>query len=121
MPHSQQELRQSEEIQRDIPIYLDSPMAIEVTALYQRHRRLMRLTSRQASALTDGVPVGTTPQQSEKLNRAHDPWVIISASGMAIGGRVLHHLKAMAPNPRHHIALPGFQVAGRRGARRGRP
>jgi metallo-beta-lactamase family protein len=42
--------------------------------------------------------------------------VIISASGMATGGRVLHHLKAMAPEPRHHIVFPGFQVAGTRGA-----
>jgi len=115
--HSLQKLRESGEIPRDIPIFLDSPMAIEATALYQRHRRLMRLTSRQASALTDGVTVVTTPQQSEKLTRAHYPCVIISASGMATGGRVLHHLKAMAPNPRHHIAFPGFQVAGTRGAK----
>lgn len=115
--HSLQKLRAAGEISRDIPIFLDSPMAIEATALYQRHRRLMRLTSREASALTDGVTMVTTPQQSEKLTRARYPCVIVSASGMATGGRVLHHLKAMAPNPRHHIAFPGFQVAGTRGAK----
>ena len=59
----------------------------------------------------------TTPQQSEKLTRARYPCVIVSASGMATGGRVLHHLKAMAPNPKNHIAFPGFQVAGTRGAK----
>ena len=115
--HSLQTLRAAEEIPRDMPVYLDSPMAIQATALYQRHRRLLRLNSREAGALTDGVTMVTTPQQSEKLTRARYPCVIISASGMATGGRVLHHLKAMAPNPKNHIAFAGFQVAGTRGAK----
>ena len=58
-----------------------------------------------------------TPQQSMRLTRSRYPSVIISASGMATGGRVLHHLKAMAPNPRNHIVFPGFQVGGTRGAK----
>lgn len=115
--HSLQDLRAAGQIPRDMPIYLDSPMAIQATALYQRHRRLMRITSREASGLSDGVTMVTTPQQSERLTRAGYPCVIISASGMATGGRVLHHLKAMAPNPRNHIAFPGFQVAGTRGGK----
>ena len=115
--HSLQTLRATGEIPRDMPVYLDSPMAIQATALYLRHRRLMRLSAREASALTDGVTMVTTPQQSEKLTRARYPCVIISASGMATGGRVLHHLKAMAPNPKNHIAFAGFQVAGTRGAK----
>ncbi len=115
--HSLQTLRAAEEIPLDMPVYLDSPMAIQATALYQRHRRLLRLSAREAGALTDGVTMVTTPQQSEKLTRARYPCVIISASGMATGGRVLHHLKAMAPNPRNHIAFPGFQVAGTRGGK----
>jgi metallo-beta-lactamase family protein len=115
--HRLQTLRASGEIPPDMPVYLDSPMAIQATALYQHHRRLMRLSAREASALTDGVTMVTTPQQSEKLTRARYPCVIISASGMATGGRVLHHLKAMAPNPKNHIAFAGFQVAGTRGAK----
>jgi metallo-beta-lactamase family protein len=115
--HSLQKLRAAGEIPRDIPVFLDSPMAVEATALYQRHRRLMHLTSREVSALTNGVTMVTTPQQSEKITRAHQPCVIISASGMATGGRVLNHLKAMAPNPRNHIVFPGFQVAGTRGGK----
>jgi metallo-beta-lactamase family protein len=115
--HSLQDLRAAGQIPRDMPVYLDSPMAIQATALYQRHRRLMRITSREASGLSDGVTMVTTPQQSERLTRASYPCVIISASGMATGGRVLHHLKAMAPNPRNHIAFPGFQVAGTRGGK----
>ena len=115
--HSLQDLRAAGQIPRDMPVYLDSPMAIQATALYQRHRRLMRITSREAGGLSEGVTMVTTPQQSERLTRASYPCVIISASGMATGGRVLHHLKAMAPNPRNHIAFPGFQVAGTRGGK----
>jgi metallo-beta-lactamase family protein len=115
--HSLQALRAAGQIPQDMPVYLDSPMAIQATALYQRHRRLMRITSREASGLSDGVTMVTTPQQSERLTRARYPCVIISASGMATGGRVLHHLKTMAPDPRNHIAFPGFQVAGTRGGK----
>jgi metallo-beta-lactamase family protein len=56
------------------------------------------------------------PEASARLSRSRFPKVIISASGMATGGRVLHHLKAMAPNPRNAIVFPGFQVGGTRGA-----
>jgi metallo-beta-lactamase family protein len=63
------------------------------------------------------VTITSTPSQSERLSRSRYPSVIISASGMATGGRVLHHIKALAPNPRHHIVFPGFQVAGTRGAK----
>ncbi len=114
---SLQGLRAAGDIPQGMPIYLDSPMAIQATALYQRHHKLLRLSARQASGLTDGVHMVTTPQQSERLSRSRYPCVIISASGMATGGRVLHHLKTMAPNPKHHIVLAGFQVAGTRGAK----
>lgn len=104
------------EIPPELPVFLDSPMAIEATALYRRHVGLLRLKPREARALVDGVRMVTTPQQSMRLVRSRYPSVIISASGMATGGRVLHHLKAMAPDPRHHVVFPGFQVGGSRGA-----
>jgi metallo-beta-lactamase family protein len=66
--------------------------------------------------LLDGVREVTTVQQSMRLTLSRFPAVVISASGMATGGRVLHHLKAMAPDPRHHVCFPGFQVGGSRGA-----
>lgn len=112
-----QRLKAAGEIPEDTPIFLDSPMATAATTLYQRHRKQLRLSPREAGTLCDGVTVVTTPQQSEKVSRARYPSVIISASGMATGGRVLHHLKAMAPNPKHAIVFPGFQVAGTRGAK----
>jgi metallo-beta-lactamase family protein len=112
-----QRLKAAGEIPQDTPVFLDSPMATAATTLYQKHRKLLRLSPREANTLCDGVTVVTTPQQSEKVSRTRWPSVIISASGMATGGRVLHHLKAMAPNPRHAIVFPGFQVAGTRGAK----
>jgi metallo-beta-lactamase family protein len=98
-------------------VFLDSPMAIAATTLYLRHRRALRITPREANTLCDGVTLVDRAKDSEKVSQARYPSVIISASGMATGGRVLHHLKALAPNPRHHIVFPGFQVAGTRGAK----
>ena len=112
-----QRLRSSGEIPPELPIFLDSPMATAATELYRKHRKLLRVPSREVSTLCDGVTVISTPQQSEKLTRSRYPCVIISASGMATGGRVLHHLKALAPNPRNHVVFPGFQVGGTRGAK----
>ncbi len=111
-----QRLKAAGEVGADLPIFLDSPMATTATTLYQRHRRLLRIPAREAASLTDGVTLVGTPQESARLIRSRWPKVVISASGMATGGRVLFHLKAMAPNPRHHIVFPGFQVAGTRGA-----
>ncbi len=112
-----QRLKAAGEIPAKLPIFLDSPMAIEATALYQRHRKLLRVSAREIATLTDGVTMVAKAEQSIKLAHRHYPAVIISASGMATGGRVLHHLKAMAPDPRHHVVFPGFQVGGSRGAK----
>lgn len=111
-----QRLKAAGEIAAELPVFLDSPMATAATALYQRHRKLLRITAREAATLTDDVTLVATPQQSQRLTRSRWPKVVISASGMATGGRVLHHLKAMAPNPRNHIVFPGFQAGGTRGA-----
>jgi metallo-beta-lactamase family protein len=112
-----QRMKAEGSIPADVPVFLDSPMATRATALYRKHRRLLRVPPREASALCDGVTVIDTPQASEKLTRSRYPCVIISASGMATGGRVLYHLKALAPHPRNHIVFPGFQVGGTRGAK----
>lgn len=111
-----QRLKRQGAIPRELPIFLDSPMAIEATALYRQFGRLLRIPPREVKTLCDGVRMVVTAQQSIRLTRQRYPSVIISASGMATGGRVLHHLKAMAPDPRHHVVFPGFQVGGSRGA-----
>jgi metallo-beta-lactamase family protein len=110
-------LKAADQIPADLPVYLDSPMAVQATALYHKHRRLLRVSAREAEHLADGVHMVSDAQQSMRLVRSRWPSVIISASGMATGGRVLHHLKAMAPVAKHHIVFAGFQVGGSRGAR----
>lgn len=112
-----QRLKRRGAIPKELPIFVDSPMALEATNLHQRHAALTRVPPREMKALTEGVTMVATVQQSMRLTRSRGPSVIISASGMATGGRVLHHLKAMAPDPRHHVCFPGFQVGGSRGAR----
>ena len=112
-----QRLRQSGEIPAHLPIFLDSPMAIEATALYRQFRRLLRVPQREMAQLCDGVHLVATAAQSRRLAALRTPRIIISASGMATGGRVLTHLAAMAPDDRHHIVFAGFQVGGSRGAR----
>jgi metallo-beta-lactamase family protein len=112
-----QRLKTAGEIPVNLPVFLDSPMAIAATELYRRHAKLLRIPAREARALMDSVHAVETAQQSMRLARQRYPAVIISASGMATGGRVLHHLKHMAPDPRHHIVFAGFQVGGSRGAR----
>ena len=112
-----QRLKATGAIPRDLPVFLDSPMATQATELYLRHRSLMRISASEARNLLQGVRVTATAQASMRLSNLRYPCVIVSASGMATGGRVLHHLKAMAPQARHHIVFAGFQVAGSRGAR----
>jgi metallo-beta-lactamase family protein len=91
-------------------------MAIEATALYRQFGRLLRITPKEARGLGESAHMTITPKQSMRIDQLRYPSVVISASGMATGGRVLHHLKVMAPDPRHHIVFPGFQVGGSRGA-----
>ena len=112
-----QRLKRAGEIPPTLPIFLDSPMAIAATEVTLRHRKLLGVPRRELDTLTDGVRLIETAAQSQRLTRSRYPGVIISASGMATGGRVLHHLQAMAPESRHHIVFPGFQVTGTRGAR----
>jgi metallo-beta-lactamase family protein len=115
-----QRLKARGDIPARLPIFVDSPMASEATALYRQYRRLLRVPPREMANLCEGVTMVTNAQQSLRLARAQVaarvPAVIISASGMATGGRVLNHIAAMAPDPRHHILFAGFQVGGSRGA-----
>jgi metallo-beta-lactamase family protein len=100
----------------DVPIYLNSPMAINATRLYHEHMAEHRLSDEECEAAHSVAQMVNTADDSRALNARGGPMVIISASGMATGGRVLHHLKAFAPDARNMIVLPGFQAAGTRGA-----
>jgi len=100
----------------DIPVYLNSPMAMDATALYQQFRSEHRLSHDECAAVFRGTRFVRTVDESRRLDQLREPAVIIAASGMATGGRVLHHLKALAPNPRNSVLFSGFQAGGTRGA-----
>ena len=103
----------------DIPVYLDSPMAISATKLLQKHLVEHRL-SREACADVCGSVIYTqTVEQSKAIYSTNNglPVIVISASGMATGGRILHHLKHYIGDERNTVLLAGFQAAGTRGAR----
>ncbi len=108
-------LKQRDEIP-EIPVFLDSPMAVDATRLYDRFRSYHRLSPEQCSGMYHAARLVTTPEESKRLAGLHMPAVIISASGMATGGRVLHHLKRILPDPDSHVVFAGFQAPGTRGA-----
>lgn len=99
-----------------VPVFLNSPMATDVTALYRQYPDIHRLDDAALDAVQRTTQIVSSVEQSKALNRRHGPMIIISASGMATGGRVLHHLVAFAPDPRNAIVLSGYQAGGTRGA-----
>ena len=101
----------------DLPVYLNSPMAVDATEIFSHNRDEHRLTPEQCSALSQSAHMVNSVEESKRLNQmSSGPAIILSASGMATGGRVVHHLKALAPNPKNAILFVGFQAAGTRGA-----
>lgn len=103
----------------DIPVFVDSPMAIKATALLSRHPADHRLPPDICLAIDSMTRYAQTTEESKAINSQNNgmPKVIISASGMATGGRVLHHLKQYVGDPRSTILLAGFQADGTRGDR----
>lgn len=100
----------------DVPVFLNSPMATDATRLYHEHHDEHRLSREECTAMFTAARFVNTVEESKRLNRLTGPMIIISASGMATGGRVLHHLKAFAPDARNLILFTGYQAAGTRGA-----
>jgi metallo-beta-lactamase family protein len=104
-----------------LPVYVDSPSATEVTEIYRRH--VEEQDGEMRRRIQDGKdPLGTkkiefcrSMEDSKRLNDLRGPAIIISASGMATGGRILHHLQHRLPDPRTTVLLVGFQAAGTRG------
>jgi metallo-beta-lactamase family protein len=101
----------------EVPIVLDSPMAIDSTSITLRHLDATTLDAADARALHRGVEVTRDVQESKALHGRSGPFILISASGMLTGGRVLHHVTQRAGDPRNTILLAGFQAGGTRGAR----
>jgi metallo-beta-lactamase family protein len=107
----------------EIPTYLDSPMGIEATALYSRalseHDAEMRqfFADQVNPIFPPNLTVTPSSSESRKLNRLSGPAIIISASGMATGGRILHHLKLRLPDGKNTVIFVGYQAEGTKGRR----
>ena len=98
-----------------VPIYLDSPMAIDASDLMCRYMDDHRLSPEVCRAACAVATYTRDVEASKAITASPMPKVIISASGMATGGRVLHHIKAFGPDHRNTILFSGFQAAGTRG------
>ena len=116
-------LKQLENLQRipKVPVYVDSPMALSATDLYLKHKEDHDLQfSRDEQNGGDPLNVhefhlARSVEDSKKINDVKTPCIIISASGMVTGGRVLHHLANRLSDSRNCVILGGFQAEGTRG------
>ncbi len=115
-------LRQLEDQKRipTLPVYVDSPMAISVTGIYMNHREDHDLDFAQLEKSGDplnchSVHMTRSVEDSKKINDVVSPCIIISASGMLTGGRILHHLAHRLPDSRSAVLLTGYQAEGTRG------
>lgn len=99
-----------------VPVHVDSPMAQEVTKLYREHVDEHVLPAELCHQVCSYASFARSVEESKRLGRPGSPRIIVSASGMLTGGRVLHHLKVFAPHAENLILLPGFQAPGTRGA-----
>jgi metallo-beta-lactamase family protein len=98
-----------------VPTYLNSPMAVETTELFLKLIGQHRLDAAQCEQMRNGVEFVRSVEESMELSARRGPMIILAASGMATGGRVLHHLEELAPNHRNTILFTGYQAAGTRG------
>jgi metallo-beta-lactamase family protein len=116
-------LRQLEDLQRvpKVPVYVDSPMALSATDLYLKYKEdhdteFAREEQRGGDPLNvHEFHLARSVQDSKNINDVKTPCIIVSASGMVTGGRVLHHLLHRLSDPRDCVILGGFQAEGTRG------
>lgn len=112
--HSLWQLRRSGRL-HNLPVYLDSPMATSASELLQRYPKEHRLGRQDCEAACESVTYVRDVEESKALSANRYPKVIISASGMATGGRVLHHIAAFGADHRNTLLFSGYQAAGTRG------
>ncbi len=104
-----------------VPVHVDSPMGIAATDIYCRHTEehdfeMATLRNVESCPISSQqMTVHRTPEESKSINNLKGPMIIVSASGMATGGRVLHHLKRRLPDENTTVLLAGYQAEGTRG------
>ncbi|WP_394730652.1 MBL fold metallo-hydrolase RNA specificity domain-containing protein [Altererythrobacter sp. GH1-8] len=99
----------------NVPIYLNTPMGVNATNIYHQHHDEHRASWDECKAMFDLATRVQTVEQSKALNLQTEPKIIISASGMLTGGRILHHVVSFGQDPKNAIVLSGFQAGGTRG------
>ncbi|MBA4105486.1 MAG: MBL fold metallo-hydrolase [Pirellula sp.] len=104
----------------DLPIYIDSPMACDATAVYREHHEDHDLSDGELDPEHPAlggrkIILARTAAESKRINQTAGPAVIIASSGMMTGGRIVHHLKQRMPDPRNTIIIGGYQAVGTRG------
>lgn len=109
-------LKASNRLPALLPVFLDSPMAIDATTIFRNHKSDHRLNAEGIKALDGGIRYVRTSEESKVLTANPIAKVIVSASGMATGGRVLHHLEHYVSDPKNAVVFAGFQAGGTRGA-----
>jgi metallo-beta-lactamase family protein len=97
------------------PVFLDSPMAIDATRIFMEHSDDHVLTAKECAARFGSARYARTPDDSKAIDASSGPMIIVAASGMCTGGRVLHHLQRFLPDERTTVLIVGFQAAGTRG------
>jgi metallo-beta-lactamase family protein len=100
-----------------MPVYLDSPMAIDVSEIYCRYAEEHRLTDQQCEAMSAMPMMTRNVDESKAIAEQRFPHIIIAGSGMATGGRILHHMKRHLKDSKSTILFTGFQAGGTRGAK----
>ena len=104
-----------------LAVFVDSPMAIDVTEIYCRHPEdhdldmALLMDQKRCPLCCRNYTLVRSAQESKGLNRLAGPMIVLAGSGMATGGRILHHLKQRLPDRRTTVLLPGFQAEGTRG------
>ena len=101
----------------NIPVFLDSPMAIDASEIYAHYPKQHRLSAENCSFMCSGIQYTRDVDQSKALENIQYPHIIIAGSGMATGGRILHHMKRLLPDHRSTVLFAGYQAGGTRGAR----
>ena len=111
-------LQRGKKIPMDVPVYLNTPMGIDATAIYTKYadeENFFKEGINEDSFKLPNLHLVHTQEESKALNQLDRPAIILSASGMMTGGRILHHIKAYGPDPNSTLVLVGFQAAGTRG------
>jgi metallo-beta-lactamase family protein len=106
-----------------IPVYVDSPLSIEITHIFEHYRSLMREEIQEKFSKGDnifsfpGLHMSHTRDESMEINDIPGPKIVIAGSGMLQGGRVVHHVKRYLDNPHNTIMMVGYQARGTLGSR----